>query len=66
MKTGPAKIYFQWAKHDIYISEHSADKYYQAVGGPKEQHWYFTSHEFNDARSTDDRREWLAKELRLP
>jgi dienelactone hydrolase len=63
--TGPAKIYFQWAQHDMYISEHSADEYYQAVGGPKEQHWYFTSHEFNDARSPNDRREWLRKELRL-
>jgi dienelactone hydrolase len=64
--TGPAKIYFQWAKHDMYISKHSADEYYQAVGGPKEQHWYFTSHEFNDARSLYDRREWLTKELGLP
>ena len=63
--TGPAKIYFQWATHDMYISRHSADQYYKAVGGPKEQHWYFTSHEFNDAQSTHDRREWLTKELEL-
>ncbi len=63
--TGPGKIYFQWARHDMYISRHSADEYYQAVGGPKEQRWYFTSHEFNDAQSTSDRRAWLTKELRL-
>jgi dienelactone hydrolase len=63
--TGPARIYFQWAQHDMYISKHSAEEYYQAVGGPKEQHWYFTSHEFNDALSSRDRREWLTKELGL-
>ena len=33
--TGPAKIYFQWATHDMYISKHSADEYYKAVGGPR-------------------------------
>jgi hypothetical protein len=49
----------------MYISKHSADEYYKAVGGPKEQHWYFTSHEFNDAQSCHDRREWLTKELGL-
>jgi dienelactone hydrolase len=63
--TAPAKIYFQWAKHDMFISEHSAAAYYGAVGGPKEQRWYFTSHEFNDALSCNDRREWLTKELGL-
>jgi dienelactone hydrolase len=63
--TAPAKIYFQWAKHDMFISKHSADEYYGAVGGPKEQRWYFTSHEFNDALSCDDRRDWLSKELGL-
>ena len=63
--TGPARIYFQWASHDMYISKRSAEEYYNAVGGPKEQHWYYTSHEFNDDQSRKDRREWLAKELGL-
>jgi hypothetical protein len=49
----------------MYISKHSADEYYRAVGGPKEQHWYFTSHEFNDAQSCRDRRGWLTNELEL-
>ena len=61
--TGPAKIYFQWAQHDMFISKHSAEEYYKAVGGPKEQHWYFTSHEFNDSQSCNDRREWLTRDL---
>ena len=62
-KTGPAKIYFQWAKHDMYISQKSADEYFNAVTGPKEQKWYFTSHEFNDNQSRLDRAGWLMKEL---
>ena len=43
----------------------SAGEYYRAVGGPKEQHRYFTSHEFNDFQSARDRRDWLTKELGL-
>jgi hypothetical protein len=63
--TGPAKIYFQWATHDMFISKYSAEEYYKAVDGPKEEQWYFTNHEFNDAQSCHDRREWRTKELGL-
>ncbi len=62
---GPGKIYFQWARKDMYISNKSAERYFAAARQPKEQHWYFTSHEFNDDRSRRDRRTWLAKELAL-
>jgi len=61
--TGPAKIYFQWARHDMYISHKSADRYFDAVGGPKEQEWYFTSHEFNDGESKSARVSWLVHTL---
>jgi dienelactone hydrolase len=61
--TSPAKIYFQWAQHDMYISQKSADEYFKAVSGPKEQKWYFTSHEFNDAESKSDRASWLIHAL---
>jgi dienelactone hydrolase len=61
--TGPAKMYFQWAQHDMYISRKLADEYFNAVGGPKEQKWYFTSHEFNDAESKADRASWLMHTL---
>ena len=33
------------------------------VGGPKEQHWYFTSHEFNDALSRKERANWLMQAI---
>ena len=65
VNTGPAKIYFQWAQHDMYISQKSADEYFNAVGGPKEQKWYFTSHEFNDAKSKSDRTVWLVHALAI-
>lgn len=61
--TGPAKVYFQWAQHDMYISRQSADEYFDAVAGPKQQKKYFTSHEFNDAESKSDRRSWLMHAL---
>lgn len=61
--TGPAQIYFQWAQHDMYVSRKSADEYFNAVGGPKQQKWYFTSHEFNDAASKADRASWLMQTL---
>jgi dienelactone hydrolase len=57
--TGPAKVYFQWAKYDMFISQLSAEEYFKAVGGPKEQRWYLTSHEFNDTASRGDRMDWL-------
>ena len=65
MSTGPAKIYFQWAQHDLFISRKAADEYFNAVSGPKEQRWYFTSHEFNDAKSKSDRVSWIMRELKL-
>jgi hypothetical protein len=35
----------------------------QSSRRPKEQHWYFSNREFNDAQSGPDRHEWLTKEL---
>jgi len=61
--TGPAKVYFQWAKYDMFISQHSAEEYFKAVGGPKEQRWYLTSHEFDDTASRNDRMNWLMQVL---
>ena len=60
-----ADLNSQWAKHDMYISQKSADEYFNAVGGPKEQKWYFTSHEFNDAESKSDRALWITRSLAM-
>jgi len=47
----------------MYISRRSANEYFNAVGVPKEQKWYFTSHEFNDTESKSDRESWLMDSL---
>ncbi len=61
----------------MFISKYSAEEYYKAVDGPKEHHWYFTNHEFNDAQSvttvvngsrknwgcTEGRRRYIALEV---
>jgi hypothetical protein len=49
----------------MYIRRKSADEYFNAVGGPKEQKWYFTSHEFNDQESRSDRASWRPRALGL-
>ena len=62
--TGPAKVCFQWAQHDMYISRNSRD-YFTAVDDPRGQKWYFASHEFNDAESKSDHTSWLMHTLKL-
>jgi hypothetical protein len=43
----------------MFISQPAAEEYFKAVGGPEEQRWYLTSHEFNDTASRSDRMDWL-------
>jgi hypothetical protein len=33
--TGPAKVFFEWAQHDMYISRKSADKYFNGRPWPE-------------------------------
>jgi hypothetical protein len=63
--TGPAKVYFQWAQHEMYISPEVSRDYFTAVDGPKGQKLYFTSPEFNDAEWKSDRTSWLMHTLKL-
>jgi hypothetical protein len=61
--TGPAKIYFQWATHDMFISRYIPRRNTTKQStARRRKHWYFTNHEFNDAQSCHDRGEWLTKE----
>jgi dienelactone hydrolase len=64
-RAAPGSIFFQFASHDRFISEKAAAAYAKAAGPSHELRWYFTSHEFNDPRSSGDRFEWLKKKLRL-
>ncbi len=64
-RAAPASILFQFARHDRFISDASAQTYVKAAGNSHEVKWYFTSHEFNDGESPRDRVEFLRKKLGL-
>jgi pimeloyl-ACP methyl ester carboxylesterase len=58
----PAKLLFQFAKRDEYITPWDAAAYVRSAKEPKEVLWYDTDHFFNDAARWD-RDEWLARNL---
>ncbi|HEX8097708.1 MAG TPA: acetylxylan esterase [Pyrinomonadaceae bacterium] len=64
-RSAPARLFFQFARWDRYISRAAAGRYEKAAAQPKTARTYDTSHEFNDLRSWCDRTAWLRDELRL-
>jgi dienelactone hydrolase len=60
----PARLFFQFATSDTFISAEAAAEFFEAASQPKRQEWYDAGHELN-ARAQLDRLEWLAGELRL-
>lgn len=61
-RAAPAKLLFQFAHRDEFISYFDAAAYLQAGSEPKEAQWYDTDHFFNEeARKRRD--EWLVKVL---
>lgn len=61
----PASLFFQFARHDRYITPKFAREYFDAAAQPKQQKSYFCSHEFNDPEALMDRDQFLQKELGL-
>lgn len=61
----PARILFQFARHDRFVSARAAAEYAKAAGASGEAKTYFTSHEFNDETSARDRQGWLFARLAL-
>jgi len=61
-QAAPAKLLFQFAKRDEYITPWDAAAYVWTAKDPKEVLWYDTDHFFNEA-ARRDRDEWLAKAL---
>jgi pimeloyl-ACP methyl ester carboxylesterase len=59
----PARILFQLARRDEFITPWDAEVYVWAAREPKEALWYDTDHYFNEA-ARRDRDEWLVKALR--
>lgn len=60
-----AKLLFQFAQQDIFISKSAADQFYGAASEPKQAKWYDTEHDLNVEAARVDRREWLTQQLRL-
>jgi pimeloyl-ACP methyl ester carboxylesterase len=58
----PARILFQFARRDEFITPWDAAVYVWAAKEPKEVLWYDTDHSFNE-QARKDRDEWLAKNL---
>ncbi len=59
-----ARLFFQFARWDRYISRDAASRYVGAASRPKIERTYNTSHEFNDLNSWCDRNAWIVEALR--
>jgi pimeloyl-ACP methyl ester carboxylesterase len=65
-RAAPAKLLFQFARRDEFISPWDAEVFVQAASDPKEVKWYDTDHFFqNHDESRKDRMDWLARVLGL-
>jgi dienelactone hydrolase len=64
-QAAPAALFLQFARYDRFITEDQANRYAKAASEPKLVRWYECGHEFNDAQSTADREDWLARQLSL-
>lgn len=63
-RAAPAKLLFQFARRDEFLTPWDAEVYVQAASDPKEVKWYDTDHFFNE-EATKDRRGWLTRVLGL-
>jgi fermentation-respiration switch protein FrsA (DUF1100 family) len=64
-QAAPAKLLFQFAKRDEFITRWDAEAYLLAAGDSREVKWYDTDHFFND-EARRDRGEWLGRVLDSP
>jgi len=62
-QAAPAKLLFQFAKKDEFITPLDAAFYIEAATDPKEVKWYDTDHYFNE-EARRDREEWLQEQLK--
>jgi hypothetical protein len=62
----PARLLFQFANRDIFISKSVADQFFAAASQPKQVNWYNSEHDLDIEAARADRREWLTRQLGLP
>ena len=61
----PAALLFQFARRDTYIPEAVASEFFDQASSPKEVRWYDAGHDLQVEAAAHDRREWLARQLKL-
>lgn len=61
---GPAPALFQYALHDEFVPEVMAKHYFESASGPKEIHFYDSTHSLS-AKAREDRYEFLRTHLHL-
>jgi pimeloyl-ACP methyl ester carboxylesterase len=64
-KLAPARIFFQFANKDEYVSTEEAAEYYAAAAVPKHMATYAAGHDLHTAEVAADRVAWLERELEL-
>jgi predicted esterase len=64
-KLAPARIFFQFANKDEYVTAEEAAEYYAAAGVPKQTATYEAGHDLHTAEVAADRVAWLGRELGL-
>jgi len=64
-RAAPAKLLFQFARRDEYITPFDAELYVAAASEPKDVRWYATDHSFNE-QARRDRVEWVLRVLGIP
>jgi len=64
-RLSPARIFFQFANKDQYVTAAEAAEYYAAAGVPKQTATYAAGHDLHTAEVAADRVAWLASELGL-
>lgn len=60
----PAKLFFQFANNDRFISQDVADAFYKAASDPKEEKTYDAQHEMESEQARQDRQQWLLDNLK--
>jgi len=60
----PAKLMFQFAVEDTFVSNEAARIYFESASDPKTIHWYkHTTHKFDNEQAQLDRLNWLGTQL---
>jgi dienelactone hydrolase len=60
----PSVLFMQFARHDDFVTEEEAERFFKAASEPKTIHWYDGGHEFN-TQARLERVEWLCHQLEV-